>query len=95
MRNRHRPGTKSLISGEIRLARKETIMQNALIRAVRTFFQTAIGVYLAGLVAAPTLIDLGDRALISSAAAAGVVAVLSFIQNALEESGAVSFGNRG
>jgi hypothetical protein len=70
-------------------------MQNALIRAVRTFFQTAIGVYLAGLVAAPTLIDLGDRALISSAAAAGVVAVLSFIQNALEESGAVSFGNRG
>lgn len=66
----------------------ETV-RNALIRAARTFVQTAIGVYLAGLVAGPTLGDLADIGLLSSAAAAGFVAALSFVQNVLE--GSVSY----
>lgn len=49
---------------------------NALIRAVRTFAQTALGVYLAGLAVAPTLGDLGTWPLIQAALAAGIVAVL-------------------
>jgi len=73
---------------------RELPMKNALIRAVRTFFQTAIGVYLAGLVAAPALPDLADIGLLSSAAAAGFVAVLSFAQNWLEETADLSY-NRG
>lgn len=70
-------------------------MKNALIRAIRTFFQTAIGVYLAGLVAAPALPDLADIDLLSSAAAAGFVAVLSFAQNWLEETADSLSYNRG
>jgi hypothetical protein len=49
---------------------------NALIRALRTFAQTALGVYLAGLAVAPTLGDLGTWPLIQAALAAGIVAVL-------------------
>ena len=59
-------------------------MKDAAIRAVRTFVQTFIGVYLAGLIAGPQLGDLADIGLLSSAAAAGVVSVLSFVQNWLE-----------
>lgn len=70
-------------------------LANAAIRAARTFLQTAIGVYLAGLVVSPTLIDLGDTALLSSAAAAGFVAVLSFVQNWLEQLGEGVDFNRG
>ena len=54
---------------------KQTII-DALIRALRTFVQTALGVYLAGLVASPLLRDLGNWALIEAALAAGIVAVL-------------------
>jgi len=60
-------------------------MRNAAIRAARTFAQTFIGVYLAGLVASPVLVDFADLDLLSSAAAAGIVAVLAFVQNWLEE----------
>lgn len=59
--------------------------QNASIRAARTFIQTAIGVYLAGLVAGPALTDLANVSLLSSAAAAGIVATLSLVQNLLED----------
>ena len=55
------------------------------IRAVRTFFQVALGVYLAGLVANPAVSDLADIGLLDSAAAAGAVAVLSLVQNLLED----------
>ena len=51
-------------------------IRNAGIRALRTFAQTALGVYLAGLVASPALGDLGSWTLIEAAAAAGIVAVL-------------------
>ena len=54
---------------------KKTII-DALIRAVRTFVQSALGVYLAGLVAVPALADLGTWPLISAALAAGIVATL-------------------
>lgn len=63
---------------------EDTHMRNAFIRAGRTFAQTFIGVYLAGLVASPVLEDFANLDLLSSAAAAGIVAVLSFVQNWLE-----------
>jgi hypothetical protein len=69
-------------------------MKDAFIRALRTFFQTAIGVYLAGLVAGPALGDLANVDLLSSAGAAGFVAVLSFVQNLLENSAGVTY-NKG
>lgn len=56
---------------------------NALIRALRTFAQTALGVYLAGLAVAPTLGDLGTWPLIQAALAAGIVAVLWNLLEAL------------
>jgi len=59
-------------------------MRQAAIRAARTFVQTTLGVYLAGLVAAPALDDLANIDLLSASAAAGVVAVIAFAQNALE-----------
>lgn len=70
-------------------------LANAAIRAARTFAQTFIGVYLAGLVVGPGLADLADITLISSAAAAGFVAVLSFAQNWLEQLGEGVEFNRG
>lgn len=70
-------------------------LANAAIRAARTFLQTAIGVYLAGLIAGPALADLADITLLSSAVAAGLVAVLSFVQNWLEQLGEGVDFNRG
>ena len=61
------------------------------IRAARTFVQTTIGVYLAGIVAAPTVSDLSNLTLIDSAVAAGFVATLSLVQNLLEDSRSVSY----
>lgn len=49
---------------------------DAFVRALRTFCHTALGVYLAGLVATPALGDLGSWTLIQAAIAAGVVSVL-------------------
>ena len=59
-------------------------MKQALIRAARTFVQTALGVYMAGLVASPALGDLANSDLLNAAAAAGVVSVIAFTQNVLE-----------
>ena len=56
------------------------------IRALRTFAQTTIGVYLAGVVASPAVSDLANLTLIDSAAAAGFVATLSLVQNLPEDS---------
>ncbi len=61
------------------------------IRAVRTFAQTTIGVYLAGIVAAPAVSDLANLTLIDSAIAAGFVATLSLVQNLLEDSRSVGY----
>lgn len=69
---------------------KEQIKQ-AAIRAVRTFVQTALGVYVAGVVGAGALADFANVGLLDSAAAAGLVAVLSFIQNALEATRSVTY----
>jgi hypothetical protein len=62
-------------------------LKNAYIRAARTFVQTFIGVFLAGLLAqggVAVLGDLADLTLLNQAAAASVVAVLSLVQNLLE-----------
>ena len=69
-------------------------MSDALIRAGRTFLQTFIGVYLAGLVSPDTFEGLTDLGLLESAAAAGIVSVISFVQNLLEDSAAVHY-NKG
>jgi len=61
------------------------------IRTVRTFAQTAIGVYLAGVVASPAVSDLADISLLDSAAAAGFVSALTLIQNLIEESRSVEY----
>lgn len=66
-------------------------MKQAAIRAARTFAQTFIGVYIGGLVASPILTDLANLNLLSTAAAAGIVGVLAFAQNLLEETRAVSY----
>jgi len=66
-------------------------MREAVHRAVRTFVQAWIGVFLG-----MTLVNPGDvpspdllRRAAIAAAWAGVVAVLSWLQNYLEETGAV------
>ncbi len=64
----------------------KTAIINALIRAVRTFFQAFVPIYVAGLVSATVVGDLTDLELIQQAGIAGVIAVLSFVQNLLEES---------
>lgn len=71
-------------------------LKSAAVRAARTFAQTFVGVYLAGLVgsATNTLGDFANLSLLDSAAAAGLVAVLSLVQNLLEERTSVSY-NRG
>ena len=68
-------------------------MKDALIRMGRTFLQTAIGVYLAGILGGQVagLSDLANVGLLDAAAAAGLVAVLSFAQNWLEESRNVTY----
>ena len=62
---------------------KQTII-NALIRAVRTFFQAAIPIYLVGLANATELTSLVSPTLLQSAALAGIIAALSFVMNVLE-----------
>jgi len=69
----------------------QEVIVNALIRAVRTFVQTFIGLYLAGLVASPTLVDLANPQLLGVAAAGGIVALLSFVQNVVEEIGPFTY----
>jgi hypothetical protein len=72
-------------------------MSDALIRAGRTFLQTFIGVYLAGVLASTdpnTFEALADLGLIEAATAAGIVAVISFVQNLLEDSASVDY-NKG
>ncbi len=65
-------------------------MKDAAIRALRTFLQALIGAFLATSVlsqmASSSTIDADalKRAVIS-AVAAGVIALLSFVQNALED----------
>jgi len=66
---------------------------DALIRAVRTFSQTFLGVFLAGY-AGNSLAELGNLTLIDTAAAAGIVAVLALVQNVLEGKARVKY-NRG
>lgn len=72
-------------------------LKDALIRAGRTFLQTALGVYLAGIIASQTdgLSVFADLTLLEAAAAAGLVAVLSFVQNYLEMGSSSVNYNRG
>lgn len=52
------------------------VIVSTLIRAVRTFAQAALGVYLAGLTVSPSLGDLSNAALLEAAAAAGILALI-------------------
>ena len=69
------------------------IIQNALIRAARTFAQTFIGVFLAGY-AGNSLAELGNLTLLDTAAAAGIVAVLALAMNLIEGSAGATY-NKG
>lgn len=61
-------------------------VKDAAIRAVRTFFQTAIGAFLATGVLANGTVDLeGLQVAAVAAGIAGVSAVLTFLQNLLED----------
>jgi len=67
-------------------------MNDPLKRAIRTFLQAFIGVFLAATVSANTgIADMPDTGLLKRALLAevwsGIVAVLSWLQNALEDSG--------
>jgi hypothetical protein len=58
-------------------------MKNALIRCVRTFLQVFVGLLIVGWA---NITDVGDAlTLASSAAIAAIPAVLSLIQNLLED----------
>jgi hypothetical protein len=57
---------------------------NAFIRAVRTFFQAAIPVYIAGVAGSTDFAGLGNTSLLQAASIAGVIAALSFVMNVLE-----------
>lgn len=57
---------------------------NAFIRAIRTFFQAAIPVYIAGIAGATDFAGLGNTTLLQAASIAGVIAALSFVMNILE-----------
>lgn len=61
-------------------------MKEAAKRAARTFVQTFLGVYLAGLIgeAGDTLAGVADLAVLEKALAAGIVAVVTFVHNMLE-----------
>ena len=61
-----------------------TTLKNALIRAIRTFFQAAIPIYLMGLANATELTSLISPTLLQTAALAGTIAALSFVMNVLE-----------
>ena len=74
-------------------------MKSALIRAARTFVQAFLGALLtSGVLQAvvdTSSIDLSAlQSAAISAAAAGVIALMSFVQNLLEEAG-LNLGNRG
>jgi len=74
-------------------------MKSALIRAARTFVQAFLGALLtSGVLQAvvdTSSIDLSAlQSAAISAAAAGVIALMSFTQNLLEEAG-LNLGNRG
>lgn len=69
-------------------------MTDALIRAGRTFLQTFIGIYLAGLVSSDTFEGLADLGLLEAAASGAIVAVISFVQNLLEDTASVDY-NKG
>lgn len=61
-------------------------LKEAARRAARTFVQVALGVYLAGIAGPQVNFDaLANVGLLESAASAGFVAVLSFVQNAIED----------
>lgn len=64
-------------------------MKAALIRTARTFVQTFLGVYLTGQF--ELVGDFVDVDLLSSAAAAGIVAVLTLAQNLVENQTSVSY----
>lgn len=61
------------------------ILKSAAVRAIRTFIQAFLGVFLAGIAGATTLGALTQRNLLEVAAVAGIVAVLSLAQNVLEQ----------
>ncbi|MGH2551590.1 MAG: hypothetical protein ACRDHN_19565 [Thermomicrobiales bacterium] len=65
-------------------------MRDAAIRALRTFVQAVIGAFLAtsvlsGMVSSSTIDANALQRAGISAAAAGVIALLSFVQNAVED----------
>lgn len=69
-------------------------MSDAVRRAIRTFFQTFVGVLISsGILSAMTEAGVVDwsalKKVVISAGAAAVVAVVTYIQNALEDSGTV------
>lgn len=73
-------------------------MKDAFVRAARTFLQTVIGVVLASGLADAFTTDVIDWTAVKkvgiAALVAGVTAVLSFVQNALETSSGVTY-NKG
>jgi hypothetical protein len=71
-----------------------TVVKNAAIRAIRTFFQSAIPVYLLGLANASDLTSLVSPTLLQTAALAGIIAALSFAMNVLEGSSGQTY-NKG
>jgi len=69
-------------------------VNNAVKRAIRTFFQTFLGTIISsGILSAASTSGVVDwsglEKLAVSALSAGLVAVLSFTQNALEDSGTI------
>ena len=68
-----------------------TTIKNAFIRALRTFAQAAIPVYLLGLAGASDLTSLVSPSLLQTAALAGIIAALSFVMNVLEGTAGVTY----
>ena len=69
------------------------MLKPALIRAGRTFAQAFLAVVLAAEVG--DLRGFADLTLLDQAATAGLVAVLSFVHNALEDVGRLPLGPKG
>lgn len=67
-------------------ARLWATIHNPVRAAGRTFLQTTIGVWLAGLVTSPGVDDLVDLTLLETAFAAGVVSAVTFVYNMLGKS---------
>lgn len=65
--------------------------QQAGIRAVRTFVQAFLMVYVAGIAGATEMVDLAEPSLLQSAFVAGSIALASFLQNAVENYRAVGY----